>query len=591
MDIDIEDVGRKFDSCIHQTTFMEPTEKDVKRWKDLVIDILKESPPTQDALRILKHKHGFSGKNSFLMQVFRKSKDVDPQQETSLQNILKIKKGKSHSGVLVITVFTSPYPTYIDRISGEKRQQMFSCQWNCAYCPNEPGQPRSYLKGEPGVMRANRNEFDPIRQMHDRMRNLSMIGHPVDKLEVLVLGGTWTSYPEEYREIFCRDLYYAANVFSNKNDDQQQQRVPGTLQEEKTINKTSSSKVIGLTFETRPDTINEHELKLLRLYGCTRVQLGIQHLDENVLKGIRRHCSTDVLEKTISILKDNAFKIDGHFMPNLPFSSSVMDREMFDRLLGVKHPVPWRGNKHGYDWETWNLSYPEVQLDQWKVYPCTTVPWTDIERWYRDGTYVPYSNQELTDVLLHVMTFVYPWIRLNRIIRDIPGDYIMAGGDKPNLRQELEDVLKKEGKRCACIRCREIKNGQYNANVPIKVREYESSGGRELFIAAESKDENTLYGFVRLRFPPRNSEVFPELKECALIRELHVYGVLQPVGNGKGTVQHKGIGKCLMNIAEDLTMKMGRYEKCAVIAAEGTKGYYEKLGYSEIGYYMIKQLT
>jgi ELP3 family radical SAM enzyme/protein acetyltransferase len=239
------------------------------------------------------------------------------------------------------------------------------------------------------------------------------------------------------------------------------------------------------------------------------------------------------------------------------------------------------------------VKFPEFQIDQWKVYPCEVVPWTDIETWYRNGSYKPYEECLLVDLLLEMKAIMFPWIRLNRIVRDIPTDYIIASSDKPNLRQELSMILQKEGKRCNCIRCREIKLDEWDGSYDLIVREYDASQGKEMFISAESKDQKKLYGFLRLRFPQcQYNSTFPELDGCSLIRELHVYGQLQVISAGSNHVQHRGIGKQLLSVAETISTH-GGYKKCAVIAAEGTKNYYHSNGYAHAvgcGGYMVKKL-
>jgi ELP3 family radical SAM enzyme/protein acetyltransferase len=585
MVLDIEDLNAKYDGIIN-TTFKSPTKEDCQKYK-FFIDELCRNPVCK--LKELKRKYNFNGKNSFIYQMFDMMReDYTNDDEENLRSLLKIKKGKSHSGVLVITIFTSPHPEYYDEERQETIKQSFTCHWNCAYCPNEPGQPRSYLKGEPGVLRANKNEFDCIRQMHDRMKILYLIGHPVDKLEVIVLGGTWTSYPLKYREQFCRDIYYAANIFGKD-----QIRPKSTLQDEKNINKTASCKVIGLTLETRPDTINNEEIHRLRSYGCTRVQLGIQHIDEDVLEKIKRRCTTKKTMEAIKLLKDTGFKVDAHWMPNLPGTTIEKDRNMFmDQLLGLKKLVK-RDYKNNIKYETYDMTNPHLQVDQWKVYPCSIVPWTEIEQWYKEGAYVPYNEHDLFDLIINIKTFVFPWIRLNRIIRDIPTDYIITDNEKPNMRQDAKTVLEKEGKCCMCIRCREVK-GENMIDKPIfVVRKYDSSDGIEYFISSETPDTKTLYGFVRLRIPSKPvNDTFTYLNGHAFIRELHVYGQLQEVGKKSDAIQHKGIGRKLVDMAENLA-KQHEYYHMAIIAGEGTKGYYEKLGYLEDnreGGFMIKSL-
>lgn len=603
--IDIEELNKKYDRII-STNYIEVTDEIARNMKQLVIDVIyaikknKGSPLSQKYLKDISRLHDFSGKNSVIFQAYQKLVDADdPDVSISdmedLRNTLKIKRCKSQSGVLVITIFTSPYPEYIDKTTNERVKQKFSCHWNCAYCPAEPDQPRSYLKGEPGVLRANKNNFECVKQMWDRMKTLYTIGHNVDKLEVLVLGGTWVSYPLEYREEFVRDIYYAANTFWDAGNSR---RPPEALEFEKRQNQTARTRVIGLTLETRPDTIDADEIKRLRSYGCTRVQLGVQHLNDNILQQINRRCTTAQTIKAIKLLKDACFKIDAHFMPNLPSSTPELDRDMMvDKLLGMKTPIIQRNlcsSSEDEEHEFWQLSHPEFQVDQWKVYPCAITPWTDIEKWYKEGTYKPYSEEALVDILLDMKTLIFPWIRLNRIIRDIPTDYIIDSSDKPNLRQELAHILEAEGKRCNCIRCREVKGANWNGDYCIRVRRYDASEGIEYFIAAESRDANVLYGFIRLRICQPNTDAFPELEGCGLIRELHVYGQLHNVGHTSNHVQHKGIGKKLIAIAERVAYQTHGRTSIAIIAGEGTKKYYEKNGYTEDtsgeGSFMIKKL-
>lgn len=581
--IDIEELNNKWDAILDRR-FESPTMDDVFKYRPMVQELL--SCDSKISMQVLKKKYAFYHKHSFLNQIIQCLKfldDISDADEEKLRDALRIKKGKSHSGIISITVFTSGYPEYTDRDTGERKTQTFSCHWNCAYCPNEPGQPRSYLKGEPGVLRANRQKFVCVDQMHDRMQALFVTGHPIDKLEVLVLGGTIASYPDEYIEEFMRDIYYAANVFGDA-----ERRIPLSLAEEKAINKTAKCKVIGLTLETRPDTITPEVIRKFRYYGCTRVQLGIQHIDDGVLKTIRRQCSTATTINAIRLLKDCGYKIDGHWMPNLPGSNVKLDDWMLnDQLLGVDKKTYMQGGT----WETWTLRRPDLQVDQWKVYPCTLVPYTDIMEWYKQGTYVPYGQEELMDLLIKMKSLVFPWIRLNRVIRDIPSDYVVKSDYRSNLRQELDSVLRQDGWYCSCIRCREVKTNEVDlAESRMITREYEASGGTEYFISKEVG--NTLLGFVRLRLSPNiATHVFPELDACALVRELHVYGLLKVVGkSGSEATQHRGIGKELMAKAEEITRRNKSYQKIAVIAGEGTRGYYEKLGYQDCGAYMIKTL-
>ncbi|AAZ13341.1 Elongator-like Protein 3a [Trypanosoma equiperdum] len=543
----------------------------------------------EQQLRQLMKKYSVVIKKSLLLAAYRKwlAEDQRRTGNAVLERYLISKAPRSQSGVLVVTVFTSAYP------EGQK----FSCKWNCYYCPNEPGQPRSYLLNEPGVRRANRLEFDPYRQFQDRVRSLVAIGHPADKVELLVLGGTWESYPLSYRETFIRDLFYAANTLydddaSNSDSTVTEERKRGAtagesgrprppldLLQEQLLNETAACKIIGVTLETRPDTVNEEMLRQLRRFGCTRVQLGVQHTDDAVLLAVNRQSTRDEAVHAIKLLKDSCFKVDIHLMPDLPGSTPENDKKMFSDVL--------------YS--------PELQADQWKIYPCQTTPFSVIEEWYKEGKYQPYGLTNLIDVILFAKRRVQPWVRLNRVVRDIPHDYILGGVDVSNLRQLLAVRLAEEGSRCQCIRCREVKG---DAAAAAKLREavlverrYSASEGEEVFVSCESADGLTLFGFLRIRIHIENWETpFEELKSCALIRELHVYGSLVPAHTeaDNAKAQHRGVGTKLLQRAESIARKEG-YHRIAVISGVGVRNYYRCKGYAlftgpESGDFLIKEL-
>lgn len=603
--VDIEELDRKYDALIKRT-FEYPTQDLLDtnpNYINVVETILSKDKDYKifNNLKQLMRKYSIHVKNSYVFQVYLLMKEREgykdrfcEDDDIYIRSVLQIKAGKSHSGIISVTVFTSAYPEYIDPKTGELKKQDFSCNWLCGFCPSQPGQPKSYLSGEPGVMRANRANFDCLTQMFDRMKALYLCGHECDKLEVLVLGGTWTSYPIPYREQFIRDIYYSANTFFDMFANTPNIRERLSLTEEKLINKTTRSKVIGLTLETRPDTITAKELKLLRYYGCTRVQLGIQHLDNDVLTKINRKCKTETTIKGIKLLKDAGYKIDGHFMPNLPGSTAEKDKNMLiNELLGVQECKRTEDENH-ITIEKYKLNNESVQVDQWKIYPTTIVPWTEIEKWYKSGEYVPYDMDEMKDILLETITKVFPWIRLNRIVRDIPDDYSILTNYRSNMRQDLDTEMKKQGKFSYCIRNREIKTQTFDPdNMFMVIREYGASEATEYFISYESHDNKLLYGFIRLRLTTNQPiHIFPELEGCALIRELHVYGKLQPVGTMGNHVQHSGLGRRLLQKAEDIA-KNNNYMKISVIAGEGTRGYYEKFGFVDNngeGHFMIKTL-
>jgi len=584
----LEEINNKFDKIIgNNNAFDEVIEESYHEYyENFLKDMLKAR--SIDDISTIKRNYVVWKKNSTIIKFARslfQQKKLTEDEVKKCQEIFCLKKCKSHSGVLVITIFTSGNPSYLNEM-GEQVTQKFSCKWNCYYCPNEPGQPRSYLKGEPGVLRANANEFDCCNQMWSRMSTLYDNGHPVDKLEVLVLGGTWESYPALYQEEYIRDMYYAANTFW---DTVKRERY--SLDRERDMNRDVECKIIGLTLETRPDTICVEQLIRARRFGCTRFQIGIQHLDDGILKKINRKCTTEQTIKAIELLKDWGYKVDGHWMPNLPGSTPEMDYDMFiNQLLKQKEEVYTIPShfEEITDWQVWNMACPEFQLDQWKIYPCEVVPFTVIEKWFNDGKYAPYDEKLMTDVLLETKKCMLPWIRLNRIIRDIPMDYIIASGDQPNMRQNLQLAMRKKGYYCNCIRCREVKLNKIPEQLIYRVREYNASNGTEYFISAEDESGRTLCGFVRLR-------IGINIPYIAWIRELHVYGKLQTtrtITTDSNASQHRGIGKKLMNIAYQIAKLDSSITIMKVIAGEGTKRYYEKMGYTEGVYgYMEKIIS
>ena len=563
------------------------------------------------------------------------------------------KRGKSNSGVSVITILTSPEPEYTN-IDGEKVKQSFSCGKNCAYCPNEPeininlkitnitndiidvitnddihlirvltyvikdtikyeviectqfkkntfkikltntdnlqindsiignkiAQPRSYLSTEPAVIRANRNNFNPILQIYDRANALEICGHEVDKIEILVLGGTWDHYPIEYQNEFIRDIYFGVNTLTNKSS----KRL--SLEHEISINQTADKRLIGLTLETRPDCINLKQIKKLREYNVTRLQIGVQHIDNDILYIIERGCTNEDTIYGNYLWKHNGGKVDWHLMPDLPGSSIEKDLDMFKKIFGVYSVTEPIKNYFKY-----NLKHPELQADQLKIYPCTTVDWTKIKEWYEDGTYKPYSENEedLIKVIAYIKNNIFPWIRLNRIIRDIPNQNIIGGNSNVNLRQKL---LAKEDISCDCIRCRQVKSNIDDVDkAELVIREYNGVNSTEFFISFESSDKSILYGFVRLRINQVNDDlIYNELKNCSFIRELHVYGdIINHNDKLNKSAQHIGFGKKLLQVAEEISISNKVY-KIAVISGVGVREYYKKQGYYLYKNYMFKNL-
>ena len=531
------------------------TTSDIDKFKKKIQKLYKYTISNAEFIKIYKHLN------------------LEDQQ---LRNLITKKKCKSNSGVLVITVLTSAHPEYIDGDTGEVKTARFSCKHDCAYCPNEPAhegnnwvaQPRSYLYAEPAVLRANANDFDPIKQMNSRISSLINMGHIPDKLEIIVLGGTWSEYPRNYQDRFITDLYYAANSYFDTN------RPKLSLEEEIEINETAKIHIIGLTLETRPDTITLEEIANFRRYNCTRIQLGVQHTNNAVLKKIMRGHTIERAYEAIKLLKNNCYKVDIHIMPNLPAASYEIDKAMLEEIL--------------YD--------ERIQVDQYKIYPTAIVPYTRIKRWFEEGSYVPYDDLLLYELIKEFKKKVQKYKRLNRIIRDIPGHYIEGGYSTKfvNMRQLLQDDMRLNKWGCECIRCREVKGHLVSpSDIRLNIDKYRASGGDEYHISFDTCcDKNYLIGFLRLRLVDcaREAEgMLPSIKGCALIRELHIYSNISDVGNNiEGSLQHKGYGKQLVAKAEEIARENG-YRKVAIISGTGVRGYYRRLGYQLIDTYMSKE--
>jgi ELP3 family radical SAM enzyme/protein acetyltransferase len=505
-----------------------------------------------------------------------------------LKLLLRKKPMRNISGITSITLLTAPFP------DGQK----FSCKHNCYYCPNEPAhegnnwqaQPRSYLYHEPAVLRANQQKFEAIGQMLSRLDTYFSNGHVIDKLEIIIEGGTYTEYPVAYLERFHRDIFYVANIYfelrktfvnySNCLKDKlnisllESIRCPLTIEEEIEINKTAQVHIIGICIETRPDALYDDWLWRFRRWGVTRIQLGAQHVDNAILKKINRGHGVEQLMWAIRYLKDNCFKIDIHIMPDLPGSTPAIDKAMFDYVYSVVCP------------------------DQMKIYPCQVVPWTIIQKWHHEGKYVPYFDSDpnmLIDVIRYAMITCPCWIRLPRVIRDIPcSTYVQGGNNISNMRQLIDNLMNNDDNVLFSkdIRSREIGRhcAYYDKPASYNVYYVRGNEGHDYFIAYESDDGRALFGFIRLRIVERdnNLTIFNILKGRGIVRELHVYGDTVAVNTyGKHGCQHNGIGKGLLHYAERLTMENG-LRGIAVISGEGVKTYYEKKGYKEVDTFMVK---
>jgi len=545
----------------------ELTEEQTLFLKDILIK--NEFDNTFNLIKDIQRIHKFTVSKIDLIKIYNSLDEQYKIYDLKKKIIKKIQK--SQSGIISITVVTSGNPWRFNK-DGEKETINYSCKNDCYYCPNEKPskdnnwtqQARSYLYTEPSILRSNSCGFDPIKQMNSRLSTLEKMGHTIDKLEVLVLGGTWSSYPKEYQEEFVTHLYYAANTYYDKRE------TILSLEEEIELNEKAKVHIIGLTLETRSDSININEIKNFRRYNCTRIQIGIQHTDNAVLKMNNRGESIEKVKKAIKMLKTNNFKIDGHLMLNLYGSTVEKDRIMLNEIL----------------------TDPDLQVDQLKIYPCAIVPFTKIKELYEAGIYKPYEDCHLYDLIKEFKMKITKQFRINRIIRDISGHYIIDGYSQQfaSIRQKLQEDMKINNWSCKCIRCREIKGNKINdENTRLEIMEYEASGGMEYYISFENGEY--LIGFIRLRLN-RNKElpILPILEDAALIRELHVYSALSNVGeNDDHSLQHKGYGRRLIEKAEEIAISNG-FKKIAIIAGTGVRNYYRKFGYELKETYMIKEL-
>jgi ELP3 family radical SAM enzyme/protein acetyltransferase len=574
-EMDIEDIYRKNTSF---TGIDKITSTNIIIYKGVVIllfDWVKENSEKTNIKALFAKKFAsvtrdYSQifiKKSLIVFVYRKMLETEEIEYSQLfWSLIQKSPSRNISGITSVTLLTSPYP------NGQK----YSCKHDCFYCPAQPDQPRSYLDTEPAVARANRNGFDAKRQTIDRLDSLLMCGHEIDKIEFILEGGTYTEYPVEYLEEFHRDIVYCCNTYFEKK-----KRDPLTVSEEIEMNAKARVRISGICIETRPDAINDAWILRFRRWGVTRVQIGVQHLDNDILKRVNRGHTVEQAVKGLNYLKNNGFKVDIHIMPDLPGSTPRIDRAMFDKLLQTNY----------------------LTADQIKIYPCEVTPWTRIQKWYQNGEYRPYSEvnpQDLVDVLKYAMEICPPWVRYPRVIRDIPSNLIEAGNKRPNLRQIVDEELAKEDKYSMDIRNRECgRHPEYKKeDADYVIREYtrENRDNTDYFISLESRDRKVIFGFLRLRIPDQRTHepVFDCLEDAGLVRELHVYGEVVPVGFKKKDVsQHGGVGKRLLELAEEITYKKGKMN-IAVISGVGVVDYYKKRGYSttpiDQGSYLVKNL-
>jgi elongator complex protein 3 len=479
---------------------------------------------------------------SELLKVYHnlvENKEIETNKK--VESFLRRRAIRTMSGVAVVSVLTKPFP----------------CPGNCLYCPNEKGMPKSYIANEPAVMRAITHQFDPFNQVTARLKALRENGHDISKIEIIVMGGTWSYFDKKYQNWFIKRCFEALNGHEAE-----------TLAKAQKENETTKSRCVGLTLETRPDYIDEAEIKQMRKLGCTRVELGIQHINDKVLKLNRRGHGVKKSIEAIELLRRAGFKLNLHMMTSLYGSSPKMDLEMFNTLYTA----------------------PEWLPDMIKIYPCVVVEGTDLYKAWKQKKYKPYTKAQLLNLLIKIKKITPTYVRIARLIRDIPKTSIKAGNKITNLREMIQGIAKRDGWSCQCIRCREAGHQPAdNETAELHVLKMPALGGTEYFISYNSPNKKVLYAFLRLRINDSKVKQFiPELRGAGLVRELHTYGEVAPVGED-GDVQHKGFGRKLMAEAERICQEEG-VKKLAVIAGIGVREYYKMLGYELKGSYMLRPL-
>lgn len=480
-------------------------------------------------------------------------KFLKPDERKKLLTILKLKPVRMISGVIILAVMTAPYPCPHGK---------------CAYCPGGPpyGVPSAYVGYEPAAMRGIQSGFDPYIQVRNRIEQLEAIGHPIDKVEVIIMGGTFPSMPLDYQENF---IQRCLDAITEQNSQ--------TLEEAKKLAETSRIRNVGITVETRPDWAKEQHVDQMLSMGVTKVELGVQNIYDDIYELVDRgHTVQDVIEAT-RISKDAGLKVAFHLMPGLPGSNFERDLNAFPKIF----------------------TDPNFKPDMIKIYPCLVLKGTKAYEWWRRGGYQPYTTEEAAQLVVEIKKTVPPWIRIMRVQRDIPAHLIEAGVNRSNLRQLVLQKLREQGIRCRCIRCREVghrwlmnKIRPDPDNIRMQTIKERASEGEEIFISVEDPINDVLVGYLRLRIPSEKAhrpEIPPEM--ASIVRELHIYGPMVPVGRHMAEAwQHRGYGGILLSEAERMSREDYDRRNVVVISALGTKQYYRRLGYRDDGPYVSKAI-
>jgi elongator complex protein 3 len=525
-----------------------------KAARDIINTLMHLTRPTHDDVNRIKTQIAAKHQLTHIPSNAEIINDLTPKEKLKLLTILRRKTTRTISGVTVIAVMTRPQPCPQPE--------------PCAYCPGGPtqGVPQSYTGHEPAAMRGSQNNYDPYLQVKSRANQLTAIGHHVDKIELIIMGGTFPATPHEYQTWFIQRCLDAITDKKSAN-----------LEEAKAHAETSHIRNVGITVETRPDWCKQLDVDAMLDMGVTRVEIGVQNPSDELYGLVgRTHTVADVTEAT-RIAKDAGLKIVYHLMPGMPGSNPTRDLAAFKQVF----------------------TNPDFKPDMIKIYPCLVIAGTKAYDWYREGAYKPYTTEEAANLIAEVKKTLPAWVRVMRVQRDIPAGMIAAGVDKSNLRQIVQQKMARHGDKCACIRCREVGHREIGENVTadldkiqIVTTSYQASEGEEILISAEDPENNVLIGYLRLRIPSSKAHR-PEIAALpsAIVRELHVYGPLVPVDKHSARAwQHKGYGSILLSEAERVAREFYDSKKLLVISALGTKQYYMRFAYERDGVYVSKRL-
>jgi elongator complex protein 3 len=520
--------------------------------REIIERLIKISNPTKEDTNLIKLQVASKYKLKKVPPNSELISHLKPDEKTRLLPILRRKTVRTISGVTVVAVMTKPWP----------------CPQKppCAYCPGGPpyGVPQSYTGHEPAAMRGIQNKFNPYTQVRKRVEQLKAIGHAVDKVELIVMGGTFPGMPLNYQKRFIQRCLDAVT-----------KKKSSSLEEAKKSAEKSQIRNVGITVETRPDWAKEEHVNRMLSMGVTRVELGVQNIYNDIYELVGRgHRVQDVVDAT-RILKDAGLKVVYHLMPGLPGSNFERDLKAFHKIFTDSSFKP----------------------DMIKIYPCLVLKGTKAYDWWRRGEYQPYTTEEAAKLVLEMKKFVPRWVRIMRVQRDIPAFLIEAGVNRGNLRQIVLRKLREQKIRCQCIRCREVghrwlkdKVKPNPDNVQVLVNREKASDGEDIFVSAEDSTNEVLIGYLRLRIPSdkaHRSEI--PFETASIVRELHVYGTLVPVGKHMAKAwQHKGYGEILLCTAERISKEDYDKRKVVVTSALGTKPYYKRFGYDYDGPYVSK---